>query len=64
MGQTTHEKKPVSNFLSMQCVVFEQTWNLLRFLFHKIISLQEKNGVETISVAISDSSDCNVLTCS
>ena len=26
MGQTTHEKKPVSNFLSMQCVVFEQTF--------------------------------------
>ena len=29
------EKKPVSSLISMQSLGFEQTWNLLRFSFHK-----------------------------
>ena len=29
------EKKPVSSLISMQSLGFEQTWNLLRFLFRK-----------------------------
>ena len=53
-----HEKKPVLNLLSMQSVGFEQTWNLLRFLFHNNnFFTGKKTLVETISVTITDSSD-------
>ena len=60
-----HEKKLVPNLLSMQSVDFEQTlMNLLRFLFCKNnFFTEKKNIVEAISVAITDSSMCNVLTC-
>ena len=54
-----HEKKPVSSLISMQSVGFEQTF----MKFVEIFILQEyfftgkKTVVETISVAITDSSD-------
>ena len=53
-----HEKKPVSNLLSMQSVGFDQTLNKFIEIF---ISLHEKNVEETISVAINDSSDVRCL---
>ena len=54
-----HEKKPVWDLLSMQSVSFEQA--LTKFCSARIISLQEKTVVETISVAITDSSDVRCL---
>ena len=47
-----HEKKPVSNLLSIQSIGIEQT-----FMKFWIIYLQGKTVVEIMSVAITDSSN-------
>ena len=55
-----HEKNPSSYLKSMQNVGFEQTLlNLLRFLLNN--SLWEKTVMETISVAITGSSNMHCL---
>ena len=59
-----HEKKPVPNLISMQSEGFEQTFFEIYWDFcsARIISLQEKKTiVETISVAITDSSNVRCL---
>ena len=59
-----HKNKPVLNLQSTKGVDFEQTFMKFTVIFSKIISfLEKKTIVETILVAITDSSICVVLTC-
>ena len=54
--EVKHEKKPLSNLKSIQNLVFEQiTTKCEGFCYAKIMSLQEKTVVETISADINDS---------
>ena len=58
-----HEKKPASNLLSMQSVGFELTFMKFIEIFvpQEQFLYRKKNVVETISVAITDSSDVRCL---